>query len=723
MTGFLFGGGAGTTVTATGSTTARSLADRAAEVFNVKDYGAVGNGSADDTTPIRNTLSAMYTAGGGTVYFPRGSYKVTAPIDISTALTVTAGAGRLVGDGVGASSIVGQVDTDFVINMPHQANGVGEISNLSITNTSTFIGTGALRYAQNNGKGFLHNLYLAGMTCLDVGWNIFNTTVIGVTLEKGGNTSSPYGSIGITNGGANISGVRGNFCHEIGITMVGSNAMTVSGISFEITPVAVVLGQYIGFGTATITGANGSKKLTVSGTLYPPAAATAIPLQVGDQIVTSGVDPRDNPTISVTAQDSGTTSEQGVYSLSGADNVTISVAQPITIRRRYSVAGFTLANMETEGCGIGIYCLNATGKISACYITAGINQGATNQYGSLTGQNSSPQCSLFVDVCGGLVVDACAFSARTTKDAVQFRSDGLIKHTTFISCATVPGFSSTSDANAFIDNGAGTTLVTNNSTAAGSKVLNFTAGTIPGSVVAGVPVYDVTTSSGIAQYNYVASVNNGAGTVTLQNVVGGGVGNGDTIRFCVPSGVAGNVLTVQVIDNTLGRGTTVPAPGLVAATQGGFAVAGAGISTGANTPMISDQVSGGYGQGTGGGGHAQYTLVKADGSAVSLNVGPEVMTFAAGKTWGVDNLTDLSGMDATSKASVKFVNCDQTDPAMNYADLPGQSGVHVDEGAKVGDEYDIANSNTATWGATAAGGGSNKVKVRYNGTNWTVVGK
>jgi hypothetical protein len=40
-----------------------------------------------------------------------------------------------------------------------------------------------------------------------------------------------------------------------------------------------------------------------------------------------------------------------------------------------------------------------------------------------------------------------------------------------------------------------------------------------------------------------------------------------------------------------------------------------------------------------------------------------------------------------------------------------------------GEEFDITDCNTATWGATAAGGGSNHVLVRYNGTNWTVVGK
>lgn len=34
----------------------------------------------------------------------------------------------------------------------------------------------------------------------------------------------------------------------------------------------------------------------------------------------------------------------------------------------------------------------------------------------------------------------------------------------------------------------------------------------------------------------------------------------------------------------------------------------------------------------------------------------------------------------------------------------------------------VTDSNTATWGATVAGGGANKVLAWYNGTNWTVVG-
>lgn len=42
--------------------------------YNVKTYGAVGNGTALDTKAINETIAACVAAGGGTVYFPSGTY-------------------------------------------------------------------------------------------------------------------------------------------------------------------------------------------------------------------------------------------------------------------------------------------------------------------------------------------------------------------------------------------------------------------------------------------------------------------------------------------------------------------------------------------------------------------------------------------------------------------------------------------------------------------------
>jgi len=64
-----------TNITATNTTSARSLIDRASNVFNVRDFGAIGNGVADDRNAFQSAFNAANTAGGGIVYIPKGRYR------------------------------------------------------------------------------------------------------------------------------------------------------------------------------------------------------------------------------------------------------------------------------------------------------------------------------------------------------------------------------------------------------------------------------------------------------------------------------------------------------------------------------------------------------------------------------------------------------------------------------------------------------------------------
>lgn len=80
-------------IIATGSVTSRSLALRFADITNVKDYGATGDGITDDTAAI-----VLAIAVGGIVFFPAGTYIVTS-FSVTTSMILT---------GVGRTSIIKQ---------------------------------------------------------------------------------------------------------------------------------------------------------------------------------------------------------------------------------------------------------------------------------------------------------------------------------------------------------------------------------------------------------------------------------------------------------------------------------------------------------------------------------------------------------------------------------------------------------------------------------------
>ena len=83
--GAMSGNASSATALATGSTTARTLENRFADVVNVADYGAVGDGVADDTVAIQAAIDAVNPSnvfnGGGIVLFQRlKRYLITAPL-------------------------------------------------------------------------------------------------------------------------------------------------------------------------------------------------------------------------------------------------------------------------------------------------------------------------------------------------------------------------------------------------------------------------------------------------------------------------------------------------------------------------------------------------------------------------------------------------------------------------------------------------------------------
>lgn len=64
-----------------------------AKIFNVKDYGAVGNSLEDDTEPIQKAIEAIRENNGGVLYFPAGGYHFNATLRLP-AYTVIRGESR-----------------------------------------------------------------------------------------------------------------------------------------------------------------------------------------------------------------------------------------------------------------------------------------------------------------------------------------------------------------------------------------------------------------------------------------------------------------------------------------------------------------------------------------------------------------------------------------------------------------------------------------------------
>src|SRR5262245_40581355 len=74
-------------------------------VFNVKDYGAVGDGVTDDRLAIQAAVDACNAAGGGEVYIPDGVYIVSGQLNQSLGCIMLYSNITLTGDGMGQTTI------------------------------------------------------------------------------------------------------------------------------------------------------------------------------------------------------------------------------------------------------------------------------------------------------------------------------------------------------------------------------------------------------------------------------------------------------------------------------------------------------------------------------------------------------------------------------------------------------------------------------------------
>jgi len=89
---------------------ARSAQAKMRDTVSVKDFGAVGDGVADDTAAIQAAITATNPTSGGGVYLPSGTYKVTSTINVANQRVT------ICGDGVSTNILFVPTSDDVCFN-------------------------------------------------------------------------------------------------------------------------------------------------------------------------------------------------------------------------------------------------------------------------------------------------------------------------------------------------------------------------------------------------------------------------------------------------------------------------------------------------------------------------------------------------------------------------------------------------------------------------------
>jgi hypothetical protein len=216
----------------------RPFNEKLAEIVSVKDFGAVGDGTTDDTVAIQAAISYVTSVtfpstGSGTLYFPFGRYKVTA------SLTVTCNTQFEVGAAIKPASIAsnavvfnvtaaGTSHTNVVVigdAAIDPANGTVGIKAATLAYRTEFTNcsTALLKY------GFMICSFSVTLLNCNSNYNFVNLTAYGPV------TNSEINDLKIISGNYSGLATGGIYCMKIGdrdfaTTILTSNAHGTVGL-------------------------------------------------------------------------------------------------------------------------------------------------------------------------------------------------------------------------------------------------------------------------------------------------------------------------------------------------------------------------------------------------------------------------------------------------------------------------------------------------------------
>jgi hypothetical protein len=194
---------------------------------DVRWFGARGDGTADDRPAIQRAIDACAAASGGTVLFPRGTYRTTAALTVSASNVILQGIGN-------ASSIrpVGSFDTIVVRSTGAIASWLYGVRVLDLHFDEQNKTGGRLLYANFVAQFVADRVFAAG------GWNgmefdAFNNVTLNhprIESYRGG-TGSAY--LRLTGGGSGNDGARSDVARVQQAVFGGTLSAGMKGLDID----------------------------------------------------------------------------------------------------------------------------------------------------------------------------------------------------------------------------------------------------------------------------------------------------------------------------------------------------------------------------------------------------------------------------------------------------------------------------------------------------------
>lgn len=224
----------------TSATDGASWRTPATPFINVSDYGAVGDGVANDTVAIQAAITAAVASGGGCIYLPHGSYMLRSPLDLTgISLSNSLNNISMVGAGMYASALLAGFTGGPVLDLSNSS--FLSFANFRVSPVGSFTPAEVVlmaRPANNNSAGdhTFTNVWLDGKTtnATVVMWGseqnkfyaclIWSSTnkpalVSAVKMSEAGFTpTSSFQTLGTGEGGATVNSFDGTrFGNETGV--------------------------------------------------------------------------------------------------------------------------------------------------------------------------------------------------------------------------------------------------------------------------------------------------------------------------------------------------------------------------------------------------------------------------------------------------------------------------------------------------------------------------